>query len=380
MKRKIIIVGPAFPYRGGIAHFNNSLSLSFKEADFDVKVYSFSLQYPSILFPGKTQYEEGKSPEGIEISSIINSINPLNWVQVANKIRKESPDYVIIRYWIPFMAPCLGTIARLIKKNTQILAITDNVIPHEKRIGDNILTRYFVRSCDAFLTLSSSVLDDLNKFTKTKNKIFIPHPIYDSFGEIVDTKKARENLQLEKDGKYLLFFGFIREYKGLDIMLRVMSDDRIRSLGIKLIVAGEFYESQEKYISMIDNLGISESIILKNDFIPEDNVKNYFCASDMVTQTYRTATQSGITQIAYHFERPMLVTNVGGLAEIVPDDEVGYVCNIDVKEISDSIIDFYQNERLEEFSMNTKRYKERFSWGSLVNGIDRLMKRIKKNE
>ena len=375
MKRKVIIIGPAFPYRGGIANFNNSLSVEYKNQGADVTVYSFSLQYPSFLFPGKTQYEEGDSPEGINIISIINSINPFNWFKVAKKIKKENPDYVIIRYWLPFMAPALGTIAKLIKKTTKVFAITDNVIPHEKRIGDSLLTKYFVKSCDAFLTLSSSVLDDLSKFTDTKEKIFIPHPIYDSFGEIVEKNNAKAKLGLDENGKYLLFFGFVRKYKGLDIMLDVMADKRVQDLGVKLIVAGEFYDNKQEYISQINTLGISENIILKSDFIPEENVKNYFCACDMITQTYRTATQSGVTQIAYHFERPMLVTNVGGLAEIVPHNKVGYVCDINTKVIADCILDFYDNNKEKQFSENTKTEKKRFTWKELVNGIENLIKK-----
>ena len=375
MNRKVIIIGPAFPYRGGIANFNNSLAVEYKNQGADVQVYSFSLQYPSFLFPGKTQYEEGEGPDGIKIFPIINSINPFNWFKIAKRVKNENPDYVIIRYWLPFMAPCLGTIAKLIRKKTKIVAITDNVIPHEKRIGDRILTRYFVKSCDAFLTLSSSVLDDLLKFTDTQEKIFIPHPIYDSFGEIVEKNKAKKNLGLDENGKYLLFFGFVRKYKGLDIMLDVMADKRIKDLGVKLIVAGEFYDNKEEYISQIDILGIKDDIILKSDFIPKEDVKDYFCASDMITQTYRTATQSGVTQIAYHFERPMLVTNVGGLSEIVPHNKVGYVCDINTKDIADCIVEFYSEQKEEEFTKNTKEEKTRFTWSELVKGVDNLIKK-----
>ena len=375
MQRKIIIIGPAFPYRGGIANFNNSLAVEYKSQGADVKIYSFSLQYPSFLFPGKTQYEEGEGPKDIEIIPIVNSINPFNWFKVASRIKKENPDYVIIRYWLPFMAPCLGTIAKLIRKTTKVFAITDNVIPHEKRIGDSLLTKYFVKSSDAFLTLSSSVLDDLIQFTGTKEKIFIPHPIYDSFGDIVEKSTAKEKLGLEVNGKCLLFFGFVRKYKGLDIMLEVMADKRIQDLGVKLIVAGEFYDNKEEYIAQINSLNISDYVILRTDFILEDQVKDYFCASDMITQTYRTATQSGVTQIAYHFERPMLVTNVGGLAEIVPHNKVGYVCDIDTKQIADYIVEFYTENKEKEFSDNTKEEKKRFTWKVLVEGIDNLIKK-----
>ena len=372
---KVIIVSPAYPLRGGIAESTELLYKEYVKKGINCKIFSYSLQYPSLLFPGKKQTVNDPSKKSFNINSVLNSINPVSWYKVSKLIISENPDYVIIRYWLPFMAPCFGTIAKLIRKKTKVFAITDNVIPHEKRIGDNLLTKYFVKSCDAFLTLSSSVLDDLLKFTDTKEKIFIPHPIYDSFGEIVDKNKAKQNLGLDENGKYLLFFGFVRKYKGLDIMLDVMEDRRIKDLGVKLIVAGEFYDNKEEYISQIDVLGIKDSIILKSDFIPEEEVKDYFCASDMITQTYRTATQSGVTQIAYHFERPMLVTNVGGLAEIVPHNKVGYVCDINTKDIADCIVEFYSEQKEEEFTKNTKQEKTRFTWSELVKGVDNLIKK-----
>ena len=371
---KNIILGPAFPLRGGIANFNNALCKAFVAEGVDSQIYSFSMQYPSFLFPGKTQFEEGEEPEEFTIKTIINSINPLNWWKVAKEIRKENPDYIIIRYWLPFMGPCLGTIARLVKRGTniQVMAITDNIIPHEKRIGDNLLTSYFVNSCDGFITLSDSVLDDLSKFTNCSNKKFIPHPIYDIFGEQVDKKFALQHLGLNPTEKYLLFFGFVRKYKGLDILLKALSDKRLKD--VKLIVAGEFYDDPQEYYDLIDDLGIQDQVILKSDFIPSEEVKYYFCAADMVVQTYRTATQSGVTQIGYHFERPMLVTDVGGLAEIIPHEKVGYVTPVEPSFVADAITDFYTNNREEEFTTNTKQEKKRFTWKSLVQAIDKMVK------
>ncbi len=377
-QRKVIIIGPAFPFRGGISNFNNALGKAFYNKGINVVLFSFTLQYPSFLFPGRTQYESGEAPKDIEIRTLINSINPFNWFRVAHAIKKESPDYVIIRYWIPFMAPCLGTIARLIRSKTKVLAITDNIIPHEKRIGDNILTKYFIGGCDAFMALSSSVLDDLSQFTSSIKKRFMPHPIYNIFGNKISKKEALLNLGLDVNERYLLFFGFVRKYKGLDLLLKAMSDDRIKELKIKLIVAGEFYDDKKEYIELIEELDITQNIILHSDFIPAEKVKWYFCASDMITQTYRTATQSGVTQIAYHFERPMLVTNVGGLAEIVPDNQVGYVTSQDPEDIANAIFDFYFNNKEEQFSANTINEKERFSWSSFIDGIEDLM--IDKNK
>ena len=375
-KKKVIIIGPAFPFRGGIANFNNALAKAYHDRGDEVVLYSFTLQYPSFLFPGTTQYESGQPPKDLKIKTLINSVNPLNWIKVARKINRENPDYVIIRYWLPFMAPCLGTIARLLNKKIKILAITDNVMPHEKRIGDSVFTKYFVKSCTAFLSLSESVLNDLSKFTSTTYKKFIPHPIYDIFGDKISKKKAIENLGLNPTDKHLLFFGFVRKYKGLDLMLEAMGDERIKAMGIKLIIAGEFYDDKQEYTDMISDLGIAKDIIMKSDFIPAEEVKNYFCAADMITQTYRTATQSGITQIAYSFERPMLVTDVGGLAEIVPHHKVGYVTSQQPIEIADAILHFYTKNKEQEFSVNTKHEKKRFSWGSFVNGVEDLMNSI----
>ena len=371
--KKVIIIGPAHPYRGGISNFNNSLAQAYNDKGDDVQVFSFSLQYPSFLFPGKTQYENSDPPRNINIKSVINSINPFNWFSVSKQINKENPDYVIIRYWLPFMGPCLGTIARLLNSNIKILAITDNIIPHEKRFGDFLLTKYFIKGCDAFLTLSASVLEDLLKFTSSTKKIFIPHPIYDTFGNKIDKNIALQNLNLNSKDKHLLFFGFVRKYKGLDLMLEAMADVRVKELGVKLIVAGEFYDDINEYLNLIDELGIKDNIILKSDFIAEVDVKNYFCASDMITQTYRTATQSGVTQIAYHFERPMLVTNVGGLAEIVADKKVGYVTSKNPSDIAGAIVDFYNNNKEQEFTMNTISEKKRFTWESLIDGIESLI-------
>ena len=374
-KKKVIIIGPAFPLRGGIANFNNLLAKAYQDLGHEVVVYSFSLQYPSFLFPGTSQYENGDAPN-INIKTCINSINPINWFKAAKNISSEKADYVVVRYWLPFMAPCLGVISRLIRGKTKVIAITDNVIPHEKRIGDHLLTSFFVNSCDGFICLSKSVLSDLNKFTSSIHKKFFPHPIYNTFGNKLSKNKARQNLQLTKNGKYLLFFGFVREYKGLDLLLNALADKRLKKLGIKLIVAGEFYENKSKYLNLVKSLAIEDSVILKSSFISADEVKNYFCAADLITQTYKTATQSGITQIAYHFDRPMLVTDVGGLSEIVPHLKVGYVTKKDSLDIANCIYDFYNNDREDKFSENVQKEKIRFSWDKFILNTNELVDTI----
>ena len=373
-RKKVIIVGPAFPLRGGIANFNEALCRAMNVAGIETKIVSFSLQYPRFLFPGKTQFESGKGPQDITIETKINSINPLNWIKVASYIKREKPDYVIFRYWLPFMGASLGTIAKRIKKGTSIktLAITDNIIPHEDRIGDEMLTKYFVKQIDGFIAMSKSVLDDLSDFTATDKKVFLPHPIYDIFGERVEKAVALKHLHLDAEDKHILFFGFIRNYKGLDLLLEAMGDARIKELGVKLIVAGEYYESPAPYNDIIKKHQLENSVILHTNYIPSEEVRYYFCACDMVVQPYRHATQSGVTQIAYHFEKPMLVTHVGGLPEIVPHNIVGYVSAINPVSIANFIVEFYVHNKEELFIAHIMKEKERFMWSTFVKGVEDL--------
>jgi len=377
-KQKVIIVGPAFPLRGGIANFNEAFCRAFGKAGIDAKIISFSLQYPGFLFPGKTQYDTGKGPQDISIDTRINSVNPFNWIAVAKQIKREKPDLVIFRYWLPFMGPCLGTIAKLVRKGTAIktIAITDNVIPHEKRFGDRAFTAYFIKQMDGFVAMSQAVLNDLSEFTSSDKKAFLPHPIYDIFGEKVGEQQALQHLGLSENDKHILFFGFIRKYKGLDLLLEAMADERIKAMGIKLVIAGEYYEDAAPYNELIRKQGLESTVILKTEYIPSEEVRYYFCAADLVAQPYRTATQSGVTQIAYHFEKPMLVTNVGGLPEIVPHNKVGYVTAIDPGSIADALVDFYSNSREEEFVRHTVLEKQRFLWSTFVEGVMKLYKSL----
>jgi Glycosyltransferase len=373
---KIIIVGTAYPYRGGgLSTFNERLANEYISQGHDVEIYTFTLQYPSFLFPGKTQYSTESAPSGLKIIRAINSVNPFNWFKVGKRIQKRQPDLVIIRFWIPFMAPCLGTIARRVRKNrkTRIVSILDNIIPHEKRIGDHVLAQYFLDSVDGFIVMSQSVSNDIKNFNTQKRGAFSPHPLYDNFGERVSRKEAFEKLNLDSSQRYMLFFGFIRDYKGLDILLKVCADERFRSLNVKLIVAGEFYNDPEQYFRLEKKIGIEGCIIWFNHFIPNNEVKYYFCAADIIVQPYKSATQSGVTQIAYHFDKPMLVTNVGGLSEIVPDGKVGYCVNPDEKEIANALIDFYQNERFDDFTDNIIQEKEKYTWSKMTETINNFI-------
>ncbi len=384
---KVIIIGPGHPLRGGgLTTFNHRLAKELIEQGHDCQIYSFSLQYPSFLFPGKTQYSDEAAPEGIIIKSVINSINPFNWLKIGNWLKKERADIIIVRYWLPFMGPSLGTILRKVRKNrhTKIICLADNVIPHEKRMGDKPFTKYFLKSCDAFITMSEKVMSDLRLFQKTlptgrqaKPAILVPHPLYDNFGAFLSKQEAREKLKIKNDALILLFFGFIRKYKGLDILFEAMADERIKKAGIRLLVAGEFYEDERKYKDQIDTLGIREQLILRTDFIPDNDVKYYLCAADAVVQPYRNATQSGVSPLAYHFEKPMIVTNVGGLPALVPDGKAGLVTAPTPEAIADAILKFYQLGE-NYFIPHLRTEKQKYSWTNMVSTIFQLAKEIQK--
>lgn len=366
----IIIIGPAYPLRGGLATYNERLAKAFTDQGHITEIFTFSLQYPSFLFPGTSQYSEEPAPQDLNIKVCINSIHPFNWLKVGLEIKKLKPDLIVVRYWLPFMGPCLGTILRIVKwnKHTKIVCIADNIIPHEKRPGDNIFTKYFIKPIDAFITMSEKVLSDLDLFsTKNKKRLFIPHPLYDNFGDILSKKEAIEKLDLDPSFSYLLFFGFIRAYKGLDLLIQAMK--LISNPNIKLIIAGEFYGESQHYYQLIENLNLHDKIILKTNFITDSEVKYYFCASDLVVQPYKSATQSGVTPLAYHFEIPMVVTNVGGLTAMVPDGKVGLIAEPNPESIASKINDFFQNQNAEEFKNNLKIEKQKYSWSVMTKAI-----------
>ena len=359
----IVIVGPAHPYRGGIAHFNESFARSLKRQNISSTLVSFSLQYPSILFPGKSQYTDSKAPEDLDIKRWISSVNPISWKSAAKKISKLHPDVVVIRYWHPFMAPALGTIAgSLRKRGIKVIGLIDNAIPHEPKFYDLPSLRYFAARCTGFFTLSTAVAEDMNKLGLSKPIETSPHPIYDIFGHKVDKAEARRELGLRPEDRVLLFFGFVRAYKGLDLLLQSMAQKMVRQLNVKLLVAGEFYEDKKKYTDLIQSLNLQDKVIIHENYIPEDRVKFYFGAADLVTQTYKSATQSGVTQIAYHFDKPMLVTNVGGLSEIVDHEKNGFVVEPNPQAIGAAIYRYFHDHKEDAFEIAVRKGKERFSW------------------
>ncbi len=364
---KIFIIGPAYPLRGGPAQFNENLCVELNKAGHDAQIISYSLQYPNFLFPGSSQYEtSGKAPLGIKIHTFINTVNPLNSIKVANFIKKEKPDFILFRYWLPFFGPCLGTIGKLVRSKTKVLALTDNIIPHEKRFGDSGFTKYFVNSCDGFIAMSKTVLNDISKFSSNQNKAYSPHPMYETYGAMVSLKEAREKLGLNQTDKIILFFGLIRHYKGLDILLEAMNSDEIKKQNIKLLIAGEFYEDKQPYLDIIEKNKLKEHVILHDKFIANEDVRYYFCASNLVAQTYRNATNSGVTMVGYYYEKPMLVTNVGGLSEIVPNEKCGYVVENEVSKISEKIIQYFSQNKETEFTQNVILEKKKYEWTEFI--------------
>lgn len=374
MARKVCIVGTAHPFRGGMADYNERLARTFQQNGDDVIIVNFTTQYPSLLFPGKTQYTSSQPPEDLAIYRKLSSVNPFSWVRTGLFIKNMRPDVVLINYWLPFMAPAFGTVARIIRKNrhTRILSVVHNMLPHEKRPGDRLFSRYFIHAVDGFLSMSRKVSDDIRSFTPDKPLEFNPHPLYDHYGNGISRESALEKLNLDANNRYLLFFGFIRNYKGLDLLIEALSHAASENSKLHLIVAGEFYAKPQFYYDLIEKNKVQDRVHLFTDFIPNEQVPVMFSAADLVVQPYKSATQSGVTQIGYHFEKPMIVTDVGGLAELIPHEKVGYVVKPEPKEIAKGIVRFFEDDREQEFIENIKTEKQKFSWGNLLNKLNKL--------
>ena len=365
---KIVVLGPAYPYRGGLASIMHTMAREYQQRGHEVKIYTFSVQYPSILFPGKTQYVDGPPPADLHIERVMNTVNPLNWVALGLRLKRERPDMVLMKYWTPFMAPCFGTVARIARSNgvTKVICQIDNVEPHESHIIDKPCNRYYLRGVDGFVYMSEQVHRELEAYTSAP-AIFSPHPMFENFGSVVDRDEACQRIGLAAESQYTLFFGLIRDYKGLDMLLRAWA--KWMPEGRKLLIAGEFYTSRESYIALIEELGLKDRVVLHDRFIPDEDVRYYFSAADCLVLPYRSATQSGVTQIAYNFSLPMLVTNVGGLPEIVPDGKVGLVCEPTVDDILQGLQRIYAEGVLQKLQANFAEERKRFSWSAMCDKL-----------
>ena len=376
MVNSIVIIGPAWPLRGGLSAFDEKLANTFTKKNIKTSIETFSLQYPSFLFPGTTQYSTEPAPTNVNIHVGINSINPFNWIRIGLKLKRQKPDLIIVRYWIPFLAPCLGTICGIAKSNkhTKVIAIVDNMIPHEKRFGDKLLTTYFAKKMDGFLTMSEKVTKDVKKFSN-KPSILSPHPIFEHFGNAIPKQEARKLIGLNNDDKIILFFGFIRHYKGLDMLIQAMASTNVKNENIKLMIVGEFYEDAKPSHDLISTLALTNNIILHTSFVADSEVKKYVCSADFIIQPYRNATQSGVTPLAYHFEIPMLVTNVGALADTVPNGKVGIVVEPNEAAIAKGIETLYENG-VTFYTENIKEEKKKYSWSTMADNFIALRQKL----
>ena len=368
---KIVILGPAHPYRGGLATIMETMAREYQSRGHDVRIYTFSVQYPELLFPGKSQYVATPAPADLRIERVMNTVNPLNWVSLGLRIKREKPDMVVMKYWTPFMAPCFGTVARIARSNgvTKVVCQIDNVEPHEHHIIDKPCNHYYLGAVDGFVYMSEQVHSELKAYTSAP-AIFSPHPMFENFGVAVERTEACRKIGISAEDKYTLFFGLIRDYKGLDLLLKAWA--QWNPEGRRLLIAGEFYASREKYISLIEQLGLKDRVVLHDRFIADEDVKYYFSAADCLVLPYRTATQSGVTQIAYNFSLPMIVTRVGGLPEIVPDGRVGLVCEPDADSIVAAMLQIYSGDTLVVMRDNFAEERKRFSWSAMCDKLEEV--------
>lgn len=372
---KIAFLSTFYPFRGGIAQFNASM---FRETEkkHKVEAFTFSKQYPDFLFPGETQYvTENDKVDSIPAKRVLNTINPFTYFSTARKIRNTQPDVLIVKYWMTFFAPSLGTALRRQNKRTKRICILDNLIPHEGRFFDKPFNKYFLKSVDGFVVMSDSVQRDLLQMKPDAKHIRLNHPLYDHFGAPMTRENACEKLGLDKSKRYALFFGFIRGYKGLDILIDAMKEVK----DVELIVAGEVYGSFDDYQQQIDKSGYSDKIHLFNRYISDDEVTAFFSAADVCVLPYKSATQSGITAISYHFETPIIATNVGGLKETIVDGETGIIVeNPNSSEVAMAINRFFTESDKSHFTAKIQEFKRQNSWETFMDEVLKFSESIVK--
>lgn len=371
---KIAILSPFYPYRGGIASFSNSLYKELNKKN-EVKAFSFSTLYPSFLFPGKTQFvKQTENNNNLNADRILNSINPFSYLSTAKAINRYNPDILIVAYWMPFIAPALGAVCRFVNKNIKKIALVHNAIPHEKSFLDVKFAKYFFKKCDGFITLSEPVKGDIRNFIPDSEILVSPHPIYDHYKERIDRAEACSQLNIEANKKNLLFFGLIREYKGLDLLIKAM--DYLTS-DYQLIIGGESYGDFKQYQDLIDSSPLKDNIKVFEDYIPDDKVSLFFSASDILVLPYRTATQSGVVAVAYQMELPMVSTNAGALGETIRNYNTGIVVDeISPEAIAQGIKNYFEQDNRAEYLKNIKSEKNRLSWASFATSLIDFTKQI----
>ncbi len=368
---RIALISPAHPLRGGIAASSERLACELQGMGHEVTIFSFSLQYPDFLFPGKTQYTDDPAPADLHIRTEINSVNPFNWLHTGMRLRRYRPDLIVSRFWLPFMGPAIGTIQRLAGKQAARIGLIDNALPHEPRPGDRPLTRWYLGSLDAALVMSQAVADDLQRLGFRKPVARAPHPVYDNFGAAATRQEALNALGLSANATWLLFFGFIRAYKGLDLAIEALASPLLRKRkDLRLLIAGESYTDTAPHRALAERLGVADRIVWHEQYIPTERVRYYFGAADLVVQPYKSATQSGITQIACHFGKPMVVTDVGGLPEMVPHERAGLVVPPTAEAIAEAIARFLDDATLrQKLETGVREVARQYSWARLAETL-----------
>jgi len=378
-KYRIWIVGPGYPLRGGPALLNENFCKELSKQGHQTKIISYSLQYPSLFFPGTSQFDTSREKPDTEVVSIINTINPLSWFRAAHYINSGHPDIVIFRYWLPFFAPALGTIARRLNKKICCLALADNIIPHERRPGDMLFTKYFLRSMDGVLCMSKKVEEDLMKFSfADKPHIRVYHPLYETYPPPADSVSARKELGLPLDKKIILFFGLIRKYKGLHLLLEAIREDEHSDR--LLLVAGDFYEKKETYDPLLSELVNKGKVIVHDRFVPDSKIHLYFSSANVCVQPYLNATNSGVSMISYFYGLPVIVTRVGGLPEVVEEGVSGLLCEPNPVSLKKTIDRYFEQELEKKIRKSIPEFRKKFSWEVFVNSIVAFYKTLTSNK
>ncbi|WP_195932405.1 glycosyltransferase [Turicibacter sanguinis] len=371
-KKKIVVIGPTYPFKGGIAHYTTLMARAL-ENKYETEIISYSLQYPKFLYPGNEQKDfKNDSFKYDNTKFLINTINPFNWIKVASYINRQSPEAIIVQWWHPYFAPCYWALLRLINKEIKIIFLCHNVLPHERVIMDSFITKQVLKKGTAHIVQSS--LDETNLLSLLPNTQFTKtvHPTYNAFKvDRYTVEESKKLLNINSSGQTLLFFGFVREYKGLKHLLKALPHVIQKLPKIKLLIVGDFFQDKEVYLDLIREYELEKYISIIDSYIPDDEVEKYFLASDLVVLPYESATQSGIVQIAYGFEKPVIVTNVGGLPEVVINEKTGYVIPPkDYAALSETIIKFFEENQAPFLEKQIKQEAYRFSWERLVEIIE----------
>jgi len=372
MRKKVAIIGPAWPYRGGLANFNERLAREWMLRGCDVTIHTFTKQYPDMLFPGTSQFSDIPAPADLTIERSIHAYNPLQWQSASKRIAAAHYDLALIRFWLPAMGPSLGRVASALvsTQRTKVVALVDNLYPHESRPLDRWLTNSFIKHPHAFVTMSSVVAGQLKHHVDDRPVCQALHPIYDDYGQALDQTQARTKLGIDFAGPILLFFGFIRKYKGLDLLLRALAELKLKNREVKVIVAGEWYEDATMYKKLAKTLRLDDMIVWHDHFIPESEIATYFSASDAVVQPYRNATQSGISALAFAYSKPLISTRVGGLAEIIEDGKTGFLCDPEPTSIRDAIERWIHSPDMEPMLKAIDNRRSEMTWDRLLDVIE----------